>query len=180
MTLWSKSLLPFALAALAWGASGCDDREPLEVANQVDYDRFSGRWYEIARLPRATQKDCYGTTSFYERSGADSLRITHECALGKFDGPYHGVETSATMPDAAEPAKLSVKINIYRGDYWVLEVGEGYEYAVVGHPSRDYLWILSRTPQLPDDVLQGILSRTKAKKFDVDRLEYTPQRAALP
>jgi apolipoprotein D and lipocalin family protein len=179
MTLWSKSLLllPFTLAALACSASGCSENEPLEVDNKVDYDRFAGRWYEIARLPRPTQKDCYGTTSFYERTGADTLRISHECALGKFDGPYSGVETSAKIPDVSEPAKLSLKINLYRGDYWVLELGDNYEYAVIGHPSREYLWILSRTPQLTDDVLQGVLSRARAKKFEVDRLEYTPQRA---
>jgi apolipoprotein D and lipocalin family protein len=179
MTLWSKSLLllPFALAALAGGASGCSENEPLDVAPQVDYERFSGRWYEIARLPRPTQKDCYGTTSFYERTGPDALRVVNECAIGSFDGPYNGSEASATIADAAEPAKLSLKVSLYSGDYWVLEVGDNYDYAVVGHPSRRYLWIMSRNPQLDPATLQGVLERAKAKQFDVDKLEYTPQRA---
>ncbi len=176
MKLWRKGLLPLVLAALAGAATGCDENEPLEVSPQVDYDRFAGRWYEIARLPRPTQKDCYGTTSFYERDGEGALRITNECALGKFDGPYSGMKTSATVPNASEPAKLSLKVGLYKGDYWVLEVGEKYDYAVIGHPSREYLWVLSRTPQLEPSALQSILERAKAKKFDVDRLEYTPQR----
>jgi apolipoprotein D and lipocalin family protein len=178
MKLWSLGLLSLALAALSAGASGCDDNPPLDVAPQVDYDRFAGKWYEVARLPRPTQKDCYGTTSFYERNNDNSLRVTNECHVGAFDGPYLGNETSATMPNASDPAKLVLKIGLYKGDYWVLEVGEKYEYAVVGHPSRDYLWILSRTPQVEPAALQGILERTKAKKFDVERLEYTPQPAS--
>ena len=176
--LWRKCLPALALAALAGAGAGCDSEPPLEVAPQVDYDRFAGRWYEVAHLPRPTQKDCYGTTAFYERTGPDGLRVTHECALGKFDGPYHGVVNSATVESAAEPAKLLLKVGLFKGDYWVLEVGEKYEYAVVGHPSRAYLWVLSRTPQLDEATLQGVLERVKAKSFDVDRLEFTPQQAA--
>jgi apolipoprotein D and lipocalin family protein len=170
-------VLVLALAALAGGASGCDNEPPPDVAPQVDYDRFAGRWYEVAHLPRPTQKDCYGTTAFYERTAADTLRVTHECKLGGFDGPYNGVVNVATVEKASEPAKLSLDVGLFKGDYWVLEVGERYEYAVVGHPSRSYLWVLSRTPQLDEATLQGALERVKAKKFPVDRLEYTPQRA---
>jgi hypothetical protein len=63
----------------------------------------------------------------------------------------------------------------FSGDYWILEVGSNYEYAVVGHPSRSYLWILSRTPTLDATTTQAILDRAQANQFDTSRIEYTPQ-----
>ncbi|MFO0762501.1 MAG: lipocalin family protein, partial [Byssovorax sp.] len=72
-------------------------------------------------------------------------------------------------------AKLSIDVGGFTGDYWILEVGEHYEYAVIGVPSRDYLWILSRTPKLDEALLQGIEARAHAAKFDTARLERTPQ-----
>jgi apolipoprotein D and lipocalin family protein len=79
------------------------------------------------------------------------------------------------VSDPSVPGKLSLDIGGFYGDYWILEVGEHYEYAVVGHPSRDYLWILSRTPTLARSVLQHALDDANAKQFDVSRLEYTKQ-----
>ena len=64
---------------------------------------------------------------------------------------------SAKVSDPAVPAKLALDVGGYTGDYWILEVGSNYEYAVVGHPSRLYFWILSRTSTLDTDTLQGIL-----------------------
>ena len=83
-----------------------------------------------------------------------------------------------SVPDSSVPAKLALNVGGYTGDYWVLEVGTNYEYAVVGHPSRLYFWILSRTPTLGADVLAGILERAKSAHFETDALEYTPQPPA--
>jgi apolipoprotein D and lipocalin family protein len=159
-----------ALACLA--LSGCS-YEPLDVAPQVDLARFQGKWFEIAKLPRTTQSSCTGTTAFYTlRNGG--LDVTNECRRGKLDGE---VASSAARVDTTGEgtAKLSIQIGVFSGDYWILEVGEHYEYAVIGVPSREYLWIMSRTPTLDQTVLDGIVSRMTAKKFPMSRLEHTVQ-----
>ncbi|MGB5372547.1 MAG: lipocalin family protein, partial [Polyangiales bacterium] len=61
------------------------------------------------------------------------------------------------------------------GDYWIIDLGPDYEYAVVGHPSRDYLWILSRTPTLDAEIYDGILTRLEEMGYPLDRLQKTLQ-----
>jgi apolipoprotein D and lipocalin family protein len=153
---------------------GCR-QESLDVVKDVDLARFSGKWYEIARLPRLTQSDCTATTAYYTVASAGHLTMVNECHLGSLAGPIRSVSASALVPDPSVPAKLSVDFGGVYGDYWIIDVGEHYEYAVVGHPTREFLWILSRTPSLAETTLRGIVDRASARQFDVTRLEYTQQ-----
>lgn len=170
----NKWVLSLAIA-LSAAASACGAYEPLDVAQNVDLQRVSGRWYEIAKLPRATQANCTNTTSYYAVR-ADGMTITNECRLGSPTGPLRSISMDAKVSDPTVPAKLALDIGGFYGDFWILEVGADYEYAVIGHPSRAYFWILSRTPTLDPSVLSGILTRAQAKKFDTSKLEYTTQR----
>jgi apolipoprotein D and lipocalin family protein len=164
-----------ALGALACTSPGCGSAEPLDVAPSVDLSRIQGKWYEIARLPRTTQNDCNGTTAFYTQNADGSLTFVNQCNVGGPNGPLNTVAMSATVPDTSVPAKLALDVGGYTGDYWILEVGSNYEYAVVGHPSRLYLWVLSRTPTLEADTLQGVVARAQSNHFDTTQLVYTPQ-----
>ena len=161
-----------ALVALM---AGCGADPPLDVAPNVDLSRFQGKWYEIAKLPRATQTDCNGTTAFYTLTSDGSLNLVNQCNVGGPNGALNTVAMTATAPDKTVPAKLALEVSGFSGDYWILEVGPNYEYAVVGHPSRSYLWILSRAPTLDTGTTTGILSRAQANQFDTSRIEYTPQ-----
>lgn len=165
------------LAALGAAATGCGNA-PLDVAPNVDLSRIQGKWYEIARLPRTTQTDCHGTTAFYTQNSDGTLTFVNQCNVGATDGPINTVAMSASVPDNGTPAKLALDVGGYTGDYWILEVGSSYEYAVVGHPSRLYLWVLSRTPALDTSTMQGILSRAQTNQFDTSQIIYTPQPPA--
>ena len=156
-------------------AAGCSTDPPLDVAPNVDLSRFQGKWFEIAKLPRPTQTDCYGTAGYYSLASSDSLVLVNQCNVGSMAGPLRTVTMNATVTSPSVPAKLAIDVGGCYGDYWILELGARYEYAVIGHPSRSYLWILSRTQTLDDPTLQGILSRARAKRFDTSRIEMTPQ-----
>ncbi len=173
VVLNSLAILSFALAL------GCGSADPpLEVAEGVSLPRFQGKWYEIARLPRATQTDCNGTTAFYTQRSDGSLALVNQCNLQSKTGPLYTVSMTATVPDSNVPAKLALDVGGYTGDYWILEVGANYEYAVVGHPSRLYWWVLSRTPSLDASTMNGITDRAKESGFDLSQLLYTPQPPA--
>jgi apolipoprotein D and lipocalin family protein len=163
------------IAALASGAVTCGSDPPLDVASRVDLSRFQGKWYEIARLPRTTQTDCHGTTAFYAQGSDGTLSFVNQCNVGGTTGPLKTVSMSAKVPDQTVPAKLALDVGGYTGDYWILEVGSNYEYAVVGHPSRLYFWVLSRTPTLDPATMQGVLDRAQSNHFDTTQIQYTPQ-----
>lgn len=168
-----------ALRVLAFvsvlAAGGCIADPPLDVAPHVDLNQFLGKWYEIASLPRTTQTDCYGTTAFYTPSANGSYQFVNQCNVASTDGPLRSVTMTATVPDLSVPAKLGLDVGGFTGAYWILEVGSSYEYAVVGHPSRAYLWVLSRTPTLDSATMQGIIDRAQGNGFQTDKLQYTPQ-----
>jgi apolipoprotein D and lipocalin family protein len=173
-----KKLLIAAALWAACSAVACQSDPPLEVAPKVELSQLQGKWYEIARLPRSTEVDCHGTTAFYSQAADGSLGLVNQCNVGSATGTLQTISMTATVPDSAVPAKLALNVGGYTGDYWILEVGSSYEYTVVGHPSRLYLWILSRTPTLDPGVMSGILERAQAKHFDTTLLEYTPQPPA--
>lgn len=152
--------------------SACHTDPPLDVA-PVDLNRFQGKWYEIAKLPRPTESGCQGTTAFYKLRSPTELDVSNECRLDT--GGTKSVSASAVVTDPSVPGKLSLDVGGFYGDYWIVAVGEHYEYAVIGHPSRDYLWILSRTPTLPAGTLETAKTIASDKQFDVARLEYTAQ-----
>jgi apolipoprotein D and lipocalin family protein len=173
-----KKLLVAAALLAACSAIACQSDPPLEVAPKVELSQLQGKWYEIARLPRSTEVDCHGTTAFYTQAADGSLGLVNQCNVGSATGTLQTISMKATVPDSSVPAKLALNVGGYTGDYWILEVGSNYEYTVVGHPSRLYLWILSRTPTLDASVMSGILERAQAKHFDTTLLEYTPQPPA--
>jgi apolipoprotein D and lipocalin family protein len=166
------------LAVLAALTVGCGADPPLDVAPNVELSRMQGKWYEIAKLPRITQSDCYATMGFYTQQSDGSLSIVNQCNVGGLDGPLDTVAMTATVPDPSTRAKLALQVGGFSGDYWILEVGSSYEYAVVGHPTRQYLWILSRTTTLDSTSLQGILGRAQDNQFDTSKLEYTAQTSS--
>jgi apolipoprotein D and lipocalin family protein len=174
----NKKLLVAVALLAACSAIGCQSDPPLEVAPSVEIAQLQGKWYEIARLPRSTEVDCHGTTAFYTQAPDGSLSLVNQCNIGSATGTLQTISMTATVPDSAVPAKLALNVGGYTGDYWILEVGSSYEYVVVGHPSRLYFWILSRTPTLDASVTKGILDRAQAKHFDTTALEYTPQPPA--
>src|SRR5438128_2323665 len=93
--------------------------QPLDVA-QVDLQRMQGRWYEVAKLPRPSQRDCFGTTSDYVVVSPSELQVVNQCHKGSLDGPLERVAARAVATDPATPAKLSLDFGFAYGDYWLI------------------------------------------------------------
>lgn len=163
-----------------WGCASTTtsrrDLPELKTVESVDLSRYVGDWYEIASFPQSFQSGCAATKAHYERKENGEIKVVNSCRKGGLDGPEKVVKGRARVVDAKTNAKLKVTFFWpFWGDYWVVDLGKSYEYAVVGHPSRDYLWILSRTPTLSHDVYQGILARLREQGYELDRLQKTPQ-----
>lgn len=166
----SKYLLPVVALLLA-SLTGCATNRAassLETVPKVDITRYLGRWYEVARFPASFQEGCRDSTADYALLDDGRVGVVNRCAR---EGTVSEAAGKAKVVDPATGAKLKVTFFWpFYGDYWIVELGENYEYSVVSEPSRKYLWILSRTPIMEEAVLAGILQRLKAKGFDTSRL----------
>lgn len=143
---------------------------PLETVAHVDLNRYLGLWYEIGRYPNSFQKDCLGSTAMYAARPDGEIDVTNSCR-DEQDGRLRQAKGRAWVVDKASNARLKVSFFWpFRGDYWVIDLGQEYQYAVVGTPNRKYLWILSRTPEMNPEILAKILENVEKQGFVRDNL----------
>lgn len=170
-----KLLLLFVLFVAACGTTTTERLKLLElpVVAHVDVDRYVGTWYEIASFPQSFQEGCTETTATYKLRDDGELDVINHCIK---DDEEDVAEGRARIVDKTTNAKLEVSFfRPFWGDYWIIDLADDYSWAVVGHPSRDYLWILSRTPQMATTTYDGIIKRLKANGYVLDRLKKTQQ-----
>jgi apolipoprotein D and lipocalin family protein len=165
------------LTMLAGCAPSGPGLPPLHTVAQVDLPRYMGTWYEIASYPHRFQKGCVASRAEYELQADGKVKVVNQCRAESLDGPLKSVTGTARVVDATTNARLEVSFFWpFWGDYWILDLDPDYRWVVVGHPSRNYLWILSRTPTLEETVYQQLLAGLPAKGYDPARLRRTPQQ----
>jgi apolipoprotein D and lipocalin family protein len=158
-------------------ATGMKQTEPpLQVVPHVELDRYLGTWYEIARFPFRIQEGCVATQATYTLLENGEIGVLNQCRKHGFDGELSTARGKAWVVDKETNARLKVRFFWpFSGDYWIIDLGKNYDYAVVSQPNRKYLWILSRTPQMDETLYAQILERLRQQHFDVSRLIKTPQ-----
>ena len=153
------------------------NEQPLEAVSSVYLNRYLGKWFEIASFPQRFQKGCYCTTAEYSLSKKGYLVVENRCNRGSVTGKQSYIKGKAFVVKHSGNAKLKVQFFWpIRGKYWIIDLADDYSYAAVGHPNRKYLWILSRTPEMNQQVYEGILGRMKEKGFDTNKLNKTLQK----
>jgi len=116
------------------------------------------------------------TSATYSLREDGDIRVLNRCRVDTPDGELRVAEGRAKIIDAQSNAKLKVTFFWpFYGDYWVLALDENYQWALVGEPSREYLWILSRTRQMDAGRFDAILGRLPALGYDPENLLVTPQ-----
>lgn len=151
----------------------------------LDVRRYLGAWYEIAKYPNWFQRKCISNTKAIYSARADgTLKVLNSCTTA--EGDVSEAEGTARQIGAKDSPKLEVRfapawlafIPLVWGDYWVIDLDAQYQVAVVSDPRREYLWILSRTPQLDKKTYEDVLQRLQSQQFDVRKLELTTQATA--
>ena len=157
--------------------------QPVSAVPFVDFNRYTGLWYEIARLPNRFQQQCVGdVTATYTLLDDGRLKIVNRCRKENGDiseaegeGKQSGDDTLNTkLKVRFAPGFLSFLPFVW-GNYWIINLAADYSYAVVGEPSRKYLWVLSRTPAMSDSTLTSILDQVTAEGYDLTALIKTKQ-----
>jgi apolipoprotein D and lipocalin family protein len=167
----------FIFVLVVFGCAGTTkSQSPLPVVDSVDLQRYLGKWYEIASYPAWFQKGCTASTAEYSLLPEGKIQVVNRCRKDSPDGPLKESKGKAEVVDTATNAKLKVWFFWpFKGNYWIIDLEPDYQWAVVGEPSRKYLWILSRTPTMDDAVYQEILGRLPQKGYDPAGLRKTAQ-----
>lgn len=167
-------LLVIAVLVLHSRSQAASGHPPLTTVPQVDLQRYMGVWYEVARIPHRFQEGCVASSATYSLLPDGEVRVINRCRDER-SGEVREATGRAWVVDPSSNARLKVSFFWpFRGDYWIIDLGERYEYAVVGAPNREYLWILARSPQMDQLVYDGILERARQKGFDTSRLARKP------
>ncbi len=142
----------------------------LQTVAHVDLNRYLGLWYEIGRYPNSFQEGCLGSTAMYTARPNGEIDVLNSCRDVQ-DGSLRAAKGRAWVVDKVSNARLKVSFFWpFRGDYQIIDLGQEYEYAVVGTPNRKYLWVLSRTPEMRPEILAKILENVEKQGFARDNL----------
>ncbi len=156
---------------------------PVKTVASLDVPRYLGTWYEIAKFPNWFQKKCASNTkAIYTAKPDGNLQVLNSCKTA--GGEISEAEGLARQIGAKDSPKLEVRfapewlsfLPLVWGDYWVIDLDPQYQVAAVSDPRREYLWVLSRTPQLDPKVYADLLQRLKLQQFDIQKLELTSQK----
>jgi apolipoprotein D and lipocalin family protein len=169
--------LLLALALLA-GCGGPAPAPPGTTVEQVNLVLYQGRWYEIASSQPWFQSGCVCTRADYLLHG-DELVIKNTCRLHAARGrEYVRTGIAQAVPGTGD-AQLSVSFHWpFKGGYWVIGLDPEYQWALVGAPDRQNLWVLSREPRLDPGLLLHLLEMAQLKGFDISRVKKTEQECA--
>lgn len=168
----SQALATTALCLLLSACAGVDRKDPLPTVESVDLARYTGTWYEIARLPMYFQRHCRHSKTEYTSRPDGTIGVHNECTTDR--GRVERAEGVATVVDPTTNARLTVVFDNFfarlfgpsrEGNYWILDLDPEYRTAMVGTPDRRFLWILSRAPQLDEATYRSLVERARELGF---------------
>lgn len=176
--LMQALLAPLSLALPAAGSAQNSPESEPETVEHVDLERYMGLWYEYAKLPNSFQDQCVAnTTAEYTLRDDGRVDVVNRCDTADGVDVARGL---ARVVDEETNAKLEVSfvrifgLQLFWGDYWIIGLGDDYEYAVVGHPERKYGWLLVRDPEVSEDRMDEMFFTLESRGYRHQDFELTP------
>ena len=147
------------------------------VVEQLDIEKYLGTWYEIARFDHSFERGLVGVKANYSMRDDGKIKVLNSGYKGSLDGAFSEAIGKAKIPDPNIPSKLKVSFFwIFYGDYFVMELDENYQWAVIGSSSDKYLWILSRSPQMKKETYTELIHKLKKRGYEVSNLIKVAQK----
>lgn len=141
------------------------------VVDDLSIEQYLGTWYEIARFDHSFERGLVGVTANYSLRDDGKIKVVNSGYKNNLDGELSVAEGKAKIPDPEVPAKLKVSFFwIFYSDYYVLELDDDYQWAIVGSSSDKYLWILSRTPHIDQQLYEKLLRKISQRGYDTSLL----------
>jgi apolipoprotein D and lipocalin family protein len=156
----------------------CANREPLETVNYVDMNRFMGDWFVIANIPTPFEKDAYNPIESYQLNPDGTVATTFTFNKGSFDGEQKVMTAVGFIKNKQTNAEWGMQfIWPIKADYRIVYLDQKYQYTVIGRNKRDYLWIMARQSQIPDEVYSELQALLLGMGYDTELIQRAPHQA---
>ena len=162
----------FLFMSIVFFSACATTKSPLSTVQEVNVNRYLGTWHEIARYEHFFEEECIDVSAIYTLKENGEIAVVNRCTkngeLSEAIGQAYATDTTNSK------LKVSFFWPFY-GDYWIVMLGNNYEYAVIGEPSREYFWILSRTKVLDKNIQENILSKLPSLGYEESKIIWTKQ-----
>jgi len=166
------------ILAVVFG-SGCSPNRlpPIHTVDHVDLERFMGDWYVIANIPTWVEKGAHNAVESYELMPDGRIKTTFTFRQDGFDGKEKKYEPTGFVEDTDSNAVWGMQfVWPFKGDYRIVYLNDDYSQTVIGRNKRDYVWVMARRPQIPEEDLQQIVQLLDEQGYDTTKLQRVPQR----
>ena len=175
-TLAIGGILSMTSASLV-GCSGAPVDQPINTVEKVDLERFMGDWYVIANIPTFVEKGAHNAIESYALNDDGTIATTFTFRKDSFDGKLKTYRPNGFVRDTDSNAVWGMQfIWPFKGDYRIVYLDEDYSQTIIGRNKRDYVWIMARTPGIPDADYQAMLEYLQGQGYDITRIRKVPQR----
>jgi apolipoprotein D and lipocalin family protein len=166
-----------ATTGLLLSACGSVPQVPLAQVPKVDLERFMGDWYVIACIPTFIERDAYNALESYRLAPDGSIETTFTYRVGGFDGPEKRLTPQGHVLDRESNAVWGMQfVWPIKADYRIAYLAPDYGQTVIAREKRDYVWIMARTPRIPDADYDRLIDFVAAQGYDIQQLRRVPQR----
>ena len=164
------------IAALMAGPVSAASAVAPEPSTPVSAAFFTGRWYEIARLPTKSQKDCEGGISQFTGAAAGEFSLIQTCHIGALNGPLKTFDTTGKITPGANNAKFVLTFfKVIKQEYWVIDRSDNLDWAVMVTPGGNYAWLMSRKPVMAEAEKSAAIAHLKAAGYPTEKLIFPLQ-----
>lgn len=166
---------------LALLLAGCSGMKPLDTVDRVDLERFMGDWYVIANIPTFIETDAYNAIERYALNEDGTVATTFIFREGGFDGEEKQYEPKGFPKAETDNAVWGMQfVWPIKADYRIAYLDEDYSVTIIGRNKRDYVWLMARTPEIPDERYAALVGMIEDMGYDTEKLRKVPQRWDSP
>ena len=151
-------------------------REPIPLVPQVDLERFMGDWYVIAHVPTPVDRGGHNQLERYRLIGDGKVATTFTFRKGGFDGEEKRYTPTGYVSEESNALWGMQFIWPFKGEFRIVHLEPDYSVTIIGRNKRDYVWLMSRKPQMDEAEYQRYRALIETMGYDLSKIVRVPQR----
>lgn len=166
----------FSLLAATFLLAACQSHPPMETVDRVDLERYMGRWYVIAAIPTFLEKNAYNAIEEYSLNDDGTIDTVFSFREGGFDGERKRYNPTGFVRSEDNSEWRMQFLWPFKAEFLIIYLDDDYEHTIIGRTNRDYVWIMSRDPEMSEETYQRLVAFLDERGYDTDELRRVPHQ----